>query len=267
LANEPEPASSRSVELYERMGERTTQPFAVHLLDRLCPLDGFAVLDVAAGTGGLAVAAANRGARITATDVSTDMVARCAERLRGFAHADAAIMDFRALAAADGEYDVAISNFGILAFAYWRVGLAELLRVTRPGGRIALTMWTQEDDCSPAHVLRRVFRRLHPDRELWPAGLFPALSLDELRKSLSQAGCSVAAVDIIEAEWTPYVSSHVVSECDPMFRGFPGYAALGVEETRVLRAGLQQAFVDYADANGTIRLPTRTFLIVAIKEV
>lgn len=44
--------------LYERMRERTTQPFAVQLLDRLMPLADRSLIDIAAGTGGPAVVAA-----------------------------------------------------------------------------------------------------------------------------------------------------------------------------------------------------------------
>jgi ubiquinone/menaquinone biosynthesis C-methylase UbiE len=248
------------------MGERATQPFAIQLLDRLMPLDGLAMIDVAAGTGGLAVAAAERGVRVTATDISPDMVERSAERLRLFENAHAEVMDFRSLSAADASYDVAISHFGILAFPTWRAGLGELLRVTVPQGRVALTMWTQEDDCSPAHLMRRVFAQLHPDRELWPAGMFPTFSQDELRESLLRAGCSSADIHVSQADWSPYSSPDVVSECDPMFRGFRGYAALSADEGEEMRGALQQAFNGYADAQGIVRLPTRAFTILATKE-
>jgi ubiquinone/menaquinone biosynthesis C-methylase UbiE len=266
LATNPDDAAARPIGLYERMGERATQPFAIQLLDDLMPLDGMAMIDVAAGTGGLAVAAAERGAEVTATDISTDMVARSAERLRSFKNARAEVMDFRSLDTADASYDVAISHFGILAFPTWRAGLGELLRVTRPQGRIALTMWTQEDDCSPAHVMRRVFAQLHPDRELWPAGLFPIFSQDELKATLLTAGCSSADIKVAQAEWSPYSSPDVVRECDPMFRGFPGYADLSADEGEKLRGALQVAFNEYADAQGIVRLPTRAFMIVATKK-
>ncbi len=259
-------AAASPVRLYEQMGERTTQPFAVQLLDRLMPLDNLSVIDVAAGTGGLAVAAADRGARVTATDINSDMVVRSAERLQPFKGARAEVMDFRALSAADASYDVAISHFGILAFPTWQAGLDELLRVTRAQGRAALTIWTQEDDCSPAHVMRRVFAQLYPGRDLWPAGMFPVFSPDGLREILRESGCSAANVHIAEADWSPYSSPDVVNECAPMFRSFPGYAALSANEEAKLREGLQRAFDEYADAEGIIHLPTRAFMIVATKK-
>ena len=66
------------------MRERAAQPFAIHLLDRLMPLDDLSVIDVAAGTGGLAVVAAMDGARVMATVVSPAMNSCGAERLHPF---------------------------------------------------------------------------------------------------------------------------------------------------------------------------------------
>lgn len=266
MANSRDDLAVSPLGLYERMGERTTQPFAIQLLDDMMPLNDLNIIDVAAGTGGLAVAAAERGARITATDISPDMVTRSVERLRSFESARAEVMDFRSLGASDAIYDIAISHFGILAFPTWRAGLEELLRVTRPHGRVALAMWTHEDDCSPAHVLRRVFAQRYPGRELWPAGMFPMFSQDELRRNLLEAGCSGADIHIAQADWSPYSSPDVVSECDPMFRSFPGYAALNADEGEKLREALEQAFNGYADAEGVVRLPTRAFMVVATKE-
>lgn len=51
----------------------------------------------------------------------------------------------------DTRYDLTISHFGVLAFATWRLGFDEMVRVTCPGGRIALVMWTHGDDCSLVH--------------------------------------------------------------------------------------------------------------------
>ncbi|GGJ92154.1 class I SAM-dependent methyltransferase [Pseudomonas matsuisoli] len=251
--------------LYERMGERTTQPFALQLLDRLMPLDECTLIDIAAGTGGLARAAAERGAIVLAADINPAMVARATDRLREFPSSSAQVLDLHNLAIDDETYDIAVSHFGVLAFATWRTGLSEMLRVTRAGGRIALTMWTHHDDCSPAHLLRRVFNALYPTRELWPAGLFPSFSAKTLRQSLADAGCVDIEVEVVEADWTPLSSTDVVSECDPLFRSFPGYAALDTREAETLRASLEAAFDGYSAADGTIHLPTRAFMAIGRK--
>lgn len=254
-------ATAPHIALYERMGERTTQPFALQVLDGLGPIAGRSVIDIAAGTGGLAVAAAERGAVVTATDIHPAMVQRAAERLRSFPGCHAQAEDCRALTMTDAQFDIAISIFGVLAFAHWRQGIAEMARVTRRGGQIALAMWTHGDDCSPAHVLRRVFHREFPQKTLWPSDLFPLFTEDALAASVTEAGFASVEVHVATAEWHPFSSADVVNECDPMFRSFPGYAALDADEAATLRASLEQAFQGYADDHGIIRLPTRAFIL------
>ncbi|MGO7042266.1 class I SAM-dependent methyltransferase [Rhizobium acaciae] len=247
------------------MGERTTQPFALQLLDQLEPLANLSVVDVAAGTGGLAVAASERGASVLAVDFAPAMVERAEERLQQFHRSTAKVMDFIALDIADGSQDVAISNFGILAYPSWQGALKEMVRVIRPGGAIALTMWTNRDDCSPAHLLHRVFRQLFPNKDLWPPGLFPIFSPTALEEGLLRAGCVDVRVRTAQADWSPFSSNDVVRECDPMFRGFPGYAGLSDSNRSDLLASLKMAFEEYAGSGGVIRLPTKAFVVFASK--
>ncbi|MGO4116778.1 class I SAM-dependent methyltransferase [Rhizobium ruizarguesonis] len=251
--------------LYERMGERTTQPFALQLLDELEPLADLSVIDVGAGTGGLAEVASERGASVLAVDLAPAMIERTEERLQKFPRSSAGIMNFLALDIADGIYDVAISNFGILAYPTWQSGLDEMVRVVRPGGSIALTMWTNRDDCSPAHLLHRVFRQHFPNSDLWPPGLFPLFSPASLEEGLLEAGCVDVRAQTAEADWSPFLSVDVVDECDPMFRSFPGYAGLDDIERSNLQKSLKAAFDAYADVGGIIHLPTRAYMVVAKK--
>lgn len=253
------------VSLYERMGERATQPFALNILDQLAPIESLSLIDVAAGTGGLAAVAAERGAAVLATDISPAMVDRAGERLRPFSSCRSEVMDFRSLAVADDTFDIATSIFGVLAFSDFQRGLEEMARVTRPGGRIALAMWTHRGDCSPAHLMRRVFGELFPDRELWPSDMFPVFSEEALAAHLRGTGCADIQVHVPIAEWSPFSSAEVVNECDPMFKGFPGYAALTVQEAASLRTSLADRFQSYAGSDGIIRLPTKAFIVTARK--
>jgi ubiquinone/menaquinone biosynthesis C-methylase UbiE len=247
--------------LYELMGERTTQPFALQVLDRLGSINGLSIIDIAAGTGGMALAAAERGANVTATDLSPAMVERSKERLRAFEQCHAQIEDLKALTVPDATFDIALSIFGVLAFATWEQGLAEMARVTRHDGQIALAMWTHGEDCSPAHVMRRAFIASFPYREPWPANLFPVFSEQTLAASVREAGFLDVEVHIATADWSPFSSPDVVSECDPMFMGFPGYAALDANEAKALHASLETAFQGYAGTDGIIRLPTKAFIV------
>jgi SAM-dependent methyltransferase len=106
---------------------------------------GERVLDVAAGNGNATLAAARRFARVT----STDYVGSLLDKGRARAQAEGAevtfeVADVEALPFADASFDVTLSTFGAM-FAPDQVRTArEMLRVTRPGGRIGMANWTPE---------------------------------------------------------------------------------------------------------------------------
>lgn len=113
-------------------------PYGDDALDRVGLREGMAFLEVAAGTGSLAVPAARRGARVLATDLSPRMVERLGERARaeGLVDVEVRVMDGCALALADETFDVTASQNGVSLFPDLPRGLAEMVRVTKAGGRV-----------------------------------------------------------------------------------------------------------------------------------
>lgn len=104
---------------------------------------GERVLDVAAGNGNATLAAARRFARVTAADYVPQLLERGAARARAEGLAvEFRVADAEALPFADASFDVALSSFGVMFAADPRAAAGELLRVVRPGGRIALACWT-----------------------------------------------------------------------------------------------------------------------------
>jgi SAM-dependent methyltransferase len=104
---------------------------------------GDAVLDVATGTGNAALAAARRGAEVTAMDLTPELL----EIARGRAAEEGMEIAFgegnaEELPYDDEEFDVVTSVFGAMFAPKQAATAAELLRVTRPGGTIAVTAWT-----------------------------------------------------------------------------------------------------------------------------
>lgn len=95
-------------------------------------------LDVAAGTGGLSLPAARMGAQVLATDWSPAMIERFGARVReeGLSKAEGRVMDCHALDLPDGTFDVTGSQFGIMLVPDQPRALREMVRVTRPGGRV-----------------------------------------------------------------------------------------------------------------------------------
>jgi len=106
---------------------------------------GERVLDVAAGNGNASLAAARRFAKVT----STDYVEHLLGKGRARAAAEGLPIDFRVADAEnlpfdDASFDVVLSTYGVMFTPNQERAAAELLRVTRPGGRIGLANWTPE---------------------------------------------------------------------------------------------------------------------------
>jgi ubiquinone/menaquinone biosynthesis C-methylase UbiE len=100
---------------------------------------GMRVLDVAAGSGALAIPAARLGADVVATDISPIMIDRLTTRARQEGLAiDARVMDGHALALGDDTFDVAASQNGVSLFGDMARGVREMARVTRPGGQVLI---------------------------------------------------------------------------------------------------------------------------------
>jgi ubiquinone/menaquinone biosynthesis C-methylase UbiE len=95
-------------------------------------------LDVAAGTGGLSLPAARLGAHVLATDWSAAMIERFDERVRdeGLSQAEGRVMDCHALDLPDDSFDVTGSQFGVMLVPDQPRALSEMVRVTKPGGRV-----------------------------------------------------------------------------------------------------------------------------------
>ncbi|MGD9507535.1 MAG: class I SAM-dependent methyltransferase [Geminicoccaceae bacterium] len=139
-----------------------------HAAQRLNARSGQAILDVATGTGWSARNAARRGARVTAIDVSAELLA-AARQLSAhvrppieFRRADAADLPF-----ADGSFDGVISTFGVIFALDQQAAARELGRVCRPGARLALTAW------APGGTVARFFAILAEHAAAPPPAVSP----------------------------------------------------------------------------------------------
>ena len=129
---------------------------------------GERVVDIAAGSGNAAIPAARLGADVVATDLTPELV----ETGRQAAEAQGVslrwrVADAEAMPCDDGEHDVAISCVGIMFAPHHQAAADELVRIVRPGGRIALLSWT------PAGFIGRMFATMKPYAPPPPPGAQP----------------------------------------------------------------------------------------------
>jgi SAM-dependent methyltransferase len=142
---------------------RRLEPAADALVDAAALQPGERVLDVAAGTGNVAIRAAARGARVTAADLAPRMVQLGRERTGPAVEWIEA--DVEELPIPDDTVDVVLSAFGVVFAPRPEVALAQLRRVLKPGGRLALTAWAA-DGCIAARA--RVIRQFVPPDPAFP---------------------------------------------------------------------------------------------------
>lgn len=131
------------------------------LLARVDVVPGQEVLDVATGTGNIAIPAAVAGARVVGLDLTPELLVTARRRAeeRGVA-VDWVEGDAEQLSFADGSFDRVLSAFGVQFAPRHKVAAQELARVCRPGGRIGLVNWTSEGQVG--ELLRIIGRYLPP---------------------------------------------------------------------------------------------------------
>jgi demethylmenaquinone methyltransferase / 2-methoxy-6-polyprenyl-1,4-benzoquinol methylase len=129
----------RIARVYDRMNSVMTAGMHHRWRERAADLarvsSGSRALDVATGTGDLAIELARRGAEVVGMDFSAGMLelARAKAPELRFEAGDALELRY-----ADGEFDAATAGFGARNFADLDRGLREMARVTRPGGRVVV---------------------------------------------------------------------------------------------------------------------------------
>jgi SAM-dependent methyltransferase len=153
---------------YPSMVETFLTPLGPRLVEACAIEPGMAVLDVAAGTGNAAIPAALAGARVTASDLTPELLdagrtrAEQAGAELAWVTADAEQLPF-----ADGSFDAVISSIGVMFAPYHAVAADELARVCRAEGTIGLLSWT------PEGMIGSLFKTMGPFAPPPPPGAQP----------------------------------------------------------------------------------------------
>jgi SAM-dependent methyltransferase len=129
-----------------------TIPAAARLVRHAGVRAGQRVLDVACGTGVVAITAARLGARVTGLDLTPELLERAHENSRvANVEIDWHEGDVEKLPFNDTAFDVVLSQYGHMFAPRPDVAIAEMLRVLKPGGTIAFSTWP------PELIIGRVF--------------------------------------------------------------------------------------------------------------
>jgi SAM-dependent methyltransferase len=145
-----------------------TTPVAAQLVKFAAINPGEKVLDVATGTGVVAITAARAGAKVTGLDLTPPLLEE-AKRNAQIAAVDVEWKegDAEALPYPDASFDVVTSQFGHMFAPRPELAISEMRRVLKPGGRVAFATWP------PEHVVGRIFGFVARNSPPPPPGAVP----------------------------------------------------------------------------------------------
>ncbi|MFN8442461.1 MAG: class I SAM-dependent methyltransferase [Caldilineaceae bacterium] len=241
------------------------EPGAAEFIERLNFKRNDKVLDVACGTGNLAIPAARKGASVTGIDIAPNLVEQAkawaqAEKLNvQFEEGDAEQMPY-----ANGSFDAVVTMFGAMFAPRPEKTASELARVCRSGGRIAMANWT------PDGFIGQMFKIM--GKHVPPAQGIPSPILWGKAEAVKDRfGDQVADVRYTERTITfnyPFDAAATVE----YFRAWYGptqraFATLGPEAQQALRSDLEALWSAHNRSNNGATQVDSTYLeVVAVRK-
>jgi SAM-dependent methyltransferase len=238
---------------------------ALEFLDRMAIEPGTRVLDVACGTGQLAIPAARAGARVSGVDIAPNLI----EQARARAAAEGLDIEFaegdaEALPYGDGSFDLVISLIGAMFAPRPDVVAAELTRVCRPGGRIVMGNWTPGGFIGA--FFKTVSKHVAP-----PAGIPSPLewgSEDVMRDRLRDGIADLRLTKRNYAFRYPFppadVAEYYLSYFGPTIKA---HDALDEDGQKALRSDLEELWAaNNLSSNGSTYLEAEILEVVAIRQ-
>jgi demethylmenaquinone methyltransferase / 2-methoxy-6-polyprenyl-1,4-benzoquinol methylase len=153
----------RIARVYDRMNSVMTAGMHHRWRERAADLarvgPGSTALDVATGTGDLAVELARRGAEVTGVDFAPAMLELARRKAPGLTFEERDALELRH---ANGSFDAVTVGFGARNFSDLDRGLAEMARVTKPGGRVVVLEITTPRKPPLSWFFRAWFDRVVP---------------------------------------------------------------------------------------------------------
>ncbi len=211
-----------------------------HCVTRLSPARGEKIADVATGTGLTSRLLAQYGAAVVGIDIAEGMLT-AAREIAGEQHLsiDYQLGDAEALPFGDGTFDAVVSTFGVMFAPDQPQAAAELARVCRHGGRIAIAAWPPE---SNAVALRHVLLPFTPAPPAAAPSPFAWGTRDWLNSTLGrdfrlgfEEGTAMSRFASADAAWETYVT------------GFGPVRAIAANLDAARREEMHQAFIAWGE--------------------
>src|SRR5215217_2834788 len=211
---------------------------AAGFIKRLDLKPGMTVLDVACGTGNLAIPAARTGATVTGIDIAPNLVEQARENAKAAGlNAKFDEGDAEALPYEDASFDAVVTMFGAMFAPRPDLAASELKRVCRPGGLIAMANWT------PSGFIGQMFKATSAHVPPPPGMTSPVLwGVEETVRERFGEGISKLDTKLQKITWVfPFSPAESVEH----FRLYFGptqkaFGALDEEKQAALREDLEQ---------------------------
>jgi ubiquinone/menaquinone biosynthesis C-methylase UbiE len=241
---------------------------AVKFISRQNIKPGMRVLDVACGTGNLAIPAAKVDAMVTGVDIASNLIEQARERAKSegvkiqFDEGDTEELPY-----SEASFDVVVSMFGAMFAPRPDRVVTELVRVCRPGGRIALANWTPNGFIG--QVFKTTSKHLPPPPPDAPVPVPPVLWGDEVivRERFRDGVSKLVLTPVMAQLQYPFPVPATVE----FFRTYYGstqkaFAALPEDKQPALRRDLENVFARYNKAtNGITSVEAEYLEVVATR--
>jgi ubiquinone/menaquinone biosynthesis C-methylase UbiE len=205
---------------YESLWQSQLAAAQTKLLECVAPASGETALDVACGTGLIALGAAEAvgpGGRVVGIDISERMVQGATERARQRSLENASFfrMDAERLAFADSSFDVVLCALGLMYVPEPHQAVSEMRRVLRPAGRMGLAVWGERSRCGWSAIFPIVEAEVASD----VCPLFFQLGQGDALVRL----CADTQLEVIEQHRivTTLVYANAAEACNAAFVGGP----------------------------------------------
>jgi ubiquinone/menaquinone biosynthesis C-methylase UbiE len=248
-------------------------PLTQALFDHAGISEGQTVLDIAGGSGEPALTIAERvgpGGAVTCTDAVAEMVdaARAEASRRGLTNVQFRQCPADSLPFPDNSFDVTVSRLGIMFFPDPLAAVREMLRVTKPGGRIALAVWHKSEVNPFCYVVTNVMAQhvTSPPADPDAPNAFRFAETGKLAKLMTDAG----AIDVQEREVSFNLEAPISARQFWIMRSQTSdtlrekLAKLSTDEQTQIGEEVEQAAEEFFPHN-EMKFPTQMILVTGTK--